>query len=202
MAGNTHLIACHDCDLLHQLPQVTINSRMLCHRCGAVLLRSRTRMVSRTLPLAISGLILFTLANCFPFMGIRSGGIQQDTIFISGIFQLFQQQMWGLGAVVILTTLLAPLLQLLGLSYILSLLSLGKNVPAGKPILKSIIALQPWSMLDVYMIGILVALIKLLKMGTVLPGIALYSFAGLILVQIAISMMIDHHQLWERIAPS
>jgi paraquat-inducible protein A len=135
-------------------------------------------------------------------LGINTNGIQQDTIFISGIFQLFQQQMWGLGLVVILTTLFAPLLQLLGMSYILFLLSLGKKVPAGKPILKSVIYLQPWGMLDIYMIGILVALIKLLKIGTVLPGIALYSFAGLILVQIAISMMIDHHQLWERIAPS
>jgi len=202
LARYTHLVACHDCDLLHQLPQVAADSRMLCNRCGAILHRARTRMVSRTLPLVVSGLILFILANCFPFLGINTNGIQQDTIFISGIFQLFQQQMWGLGLVVILTTLFAPLLQLLGMSYILFLLSLGKKVPAGKPILKSVIYLQPWGMLDIYMIGILVALIKLLKIGTVLPGIALYSFAGLILVQIAISMMIDHHQLWERIAPS
>ena len=202
MARHTHLIACHDCDLLHQAPQVTIDSRMLCRRCGAVLHRARIRMVSRTLPLVASGLILFILANIFPFMGINANGIQQDTIFISGIFQLFQQQMWGLGALVIMTTLLAPLLQLLGLSYLLSLLSLGRQVPAGKPILKGVIALQPWSMLDVYLIGVLVALIKLLKMGTVLPGVALYSFAGLILVQFGISMMIDHQQLWERISPS
>jgi paraquat-inducible protein A len=57
-------------------------------------------------------------------------------------------------------------------------------------------------MLDIYMIGILVALIKLLKIGTVIPGVALYSFAGLILVQIGIGMLVDHQQLWERLEPS
>ncbi|HEX9776909.1 MAG TPA: paraquat-inducible protein A, partial [Geopsychrobacteraceae bacterium] len=169
---------------------------------GAILLRPRIHMISRTLPLVLSGLLLFFMANAFPFMAVKTGGIQQDSIFISGIFQLFQSRMWGLGAVVVLTTLLAPLLQLCGLSYILGLLSLGKQVPGGKPLLKSIIAIEPWSMLDIYMIGILVALIKLLKIGTVIPGVALYSFAGLILVQIGIGMLVDHQQLWERLEPS
>ena len=159
-------------------------------------------MISRTLPLVLCGLILFFMANTFPFMAVKTGGVQQDTIFISGIFQLFQQDMWGLGLVVVLTTLLAPLLQLLGLGYIFTFITLGRQVPGGKSVLKSIITMQPWSMLDVYMIGILVALIKLLKIGTVIPGIALYSFAGLILVQITISMLLDYHQLWERLDPS
>jgi len=202
LANNSHLIACHDCDLLHQLPRVDTEGRILCRRCGAILVRARAAMISRSLPLVLSGLVLFFLANVFPFIAISSGGAEQDTIFISGIFQLFQQQMWGLGTVVIVTTLLAPLLHLLGLCYILSLLSFDIKVPAGTLTLKSVIALQPWSMLDVYMIGILVAMVKLLKMATVIPGVALYSFIALILVQMGISMVIDYHQLWERIEPS
>lgn len=202
MAEASHLIACHDCDLLHKLPQLSSDGRVTCRRCGAILVRSRTETVSLSLPLVVAGLILFLLANCFPFMAVSSGGIQQDTIFISGIFQLFQQQMWGLGAVVVLTTLLAPLLHLLGLLYILTLLSLEKKVPAGREILKGVIALQQWSMLDIYMLGVLVALVKLLKMTTVIPGIALYSFAALIVVQVAISIVLDHHHLWEKVVPS
>lgn len=202
MAEASHLIACHDCDLLHKLPQLSSDGRVTCRRCGAILVRSRTATVSRTLPLVVAGLIFFLLANCFPFMAINSGGIQQDTIFISGIFQLFQQQMWGLGAVVLLTTLLAPLLYLLGLLYILTLLALERKVPAGREVLKGIIALQQWSMLDIYMLGVLVALVKLLKMTTVIPGIALYSFAALIVVQIAIGIVLDQHHIWERVVPS
>jgi len=159
-------------------------------------------MLSHSLPLVLSGLILFFMANAFPFISVTSGGIQQDTIFVTGIFQLFQQQMWLLGAVVTVTALLAPLLHLLGLFYVLLLLSAGLKVPAGKLTLKVVIHLQSWSMLDVYMIGIMIAMVKLLKMATVIPGVALYSFLGLILIQIGISMAIDYHQLWERIAPS
>lgn len=199
MAKTSHLIACHDCDLLYRVPAMPTDSRLICRRCGALLLRARPGMISRTLPLAASGLVLFGLANCFPFMSIKTGGLQQDTIFISGIFQLFQQDMLILGAIVVVTTLLAPLLQLLGLSYILTLLMCGKKVPGGRQVLKSVLALQPWSMLEIYLVGVLVALVKLLKMATIIPGVALYSFTALILVQMMISLTFDHHQLWERV---
>jgi len=200
LTENIHLIACHDCDLLHRLPQASGDSRVLCNRCGAILHRNRIRMVSRTLPLVIGGLILFVLANCFPFMSLNTRGLQQDTIFISGVFQLFQQQLWGLGIIVILSTLLIPFTQLLALLYLLGGLSCDKKLPAGTSVLKYFTLTKPWGMLDVYMLGVLIGLVKLLKIATVIPGIALYSFAGLILVQMALEMVFDHRELWERIA--
>ncbi|MDT8421497.1 MAG: paraquat-inducible protein A [Desulfuromonadales bacterium] len=200
MTENRHLIACHDCDLLHRLPQAGRDSRVLCNRCGAILQRNRIRMVSRTLPLVIGGLILFVLANCFPFMSLNTRGLQQDTIFISGVFQLFHQQLWGLGTIVVLSTLLIPLTQLLALSYLLVGLSCDKKPPAGVPVLKYFTLTKPWGMLDVYMLGVLIGLVKLLKIATVIPGIALYSFAGLILVQVTLEIVFDQQELWERIA--
>ena len=103
-----------------------------------------------------------------------------------------------LVSAVLLTTIISPLVQLTGLFYVLLPLKLDRLPPAVWRVFRWVRKLQPWSMLEVFMLGILVALVKLAKMADIVPGISLFCFLGLIYVLAAISAALDPHSVWEK----
>lgn len=113
-----HIKACHDCDLLIR-PSDEPGRTSLCPRCGSVLYRSKRNSIDRPLAFALSGLVLFAIALTHPFLAMKSGGFIQETALLTGIFELWKQRLYGLGALVLLTCVLIPLAQLTGLLYIL-----------------------------------------------------------------------------------
>ena len=194
----SRMIACHECDLLHRTRPLAIGSQARCTRCGAVLYRRRRNSLERTLALNVAGLILFALANSFPFLGMKLEGQQQQIVLLSGIIELYRQGLPLIAALVLLTTIVSPLVQLTGLLYVLLPLKLDRLPPAIWRVFRWVRALQPWSMLEVFMLGILVALVKLARMADIVPGISLFCFFGLIYVLAAISATLDPHSVWEK----
>jgi paraquat-inducible protein A len=194
------LIACHECDLLYELPVLPEGSAAQCSRCGAVLHRHKRNSLDRTLAWAIAGLILFVLANTYPFLALKSEGLVRETTLITGVEQLYKQDMRSVAVLVFLTSILFPFLQLAGTLYMLLPLKF-KRLPWWKPALvfRFIRTIQPWSMMEVFMIGILVSAVKLAKMASIIPGLALYSFVILIFVLAAVAASLDPHLVWDRL---
>jgi paraquat-inducible protein A len=191
--------ACHECDLLYELPPLPEGSVAKCSRCGAVLQRHKRDSLDRTLAWAIAGLILFAVANTYPFLALKSEGLVHETTLITGVEQLYKQDMRSVAVLVFLTSILFPLLQLAGTIYVLLPLKFDRLPWKVAPIFRFIRGIQPWSMMEVFMIGILVSAVKLGKMASIIPGLALYSFALLIFVLAAVAASLDPHIVWERL---
>ncbi len=193
------IVACHDCDLLHQLPEGA-EATLVCSRCGAVLHRHKPDSVNRSLALTFAALILFIVALSFPFLAMKSGGFFQETRLLTGIAELWKQQLYGLATLVLVTCVLVPLLQVGCLLYLLLPIKRGLPSPRhGAGILRLIKHVAPWGMLEIFMLGILVALVKLGKMATIVPGTSVFAFGALVLVMAAATTTLDMHLLWERL---
>ena len=195
------LVACPDCDLLNRLDGPAA-ATLLCARCGAVLHRHRPNSIDRTLALVMAALLLFTLANAFPFLAMQTGGLVQETTLLSGVHELWRQDLRLLAALVFCTCVLVPAAQLAGLLTILLPLRLGRRPPPGATrILRLVQAAAPWGMMEVFMLGILVALVKLGHMATIVPGVSVFSFAALIVVMAAALSTLDPALVWARLDP-
>ena len=194
-----HQLACHECDLVHTLPPMPARAAAKCVRCGCVLFRSKTDSINRTIAWTVSGLILYAVAITFPFLAMKSGSIVRQTALLSGIQQLFEQGIILLAILVLLTCVLIPLAQMLGLLYIFVPLKLNIRAKFAIPVFRLFQHVKPWSMMEIYMLGILIAMVKLGKMATIVPGLAVIAFGLLIFVLNFAITSVDSHMVWERL---
>lgn len=191
-------IACHECDAVHRIKPLPAKAAAHCIRCGALLYKHKPNSLDRTLAFALAGMVLFFLANAFPFLGLRIGAQIRDTTLITGIHELYSQGMQAIALLVLFTTVVAPLTQMMCLFYILLPLRFGR-VPRSLPrVLRFVNRVGPWSMMEVFMVGILVSVVKLAKMAKILPGISLYAFMALIFVLAAMIASLDSHLIWQK----
>ncbi len=198
--ASASLVACHSCDLLQRLGEVPEGSTALCLRCGGVLRRRRRNSIERTLALTLAASVLFVVANSFPFLAFDMRGQVTQTTLLTGVFDLYEQGMWAIAGLVGLTAVAAPLAQLALLLYVLLPVHLGIIPWQMAPAFRVLRHVQPWSMMEVFLVGILVAVTKLVDMATVVPGLALWAFALLILVLAGASASLDPEAVWERFA--
>ncbi len=197
-AGNS-LIACHDCDLLFRTRPLRDGERAACPRCGAVLYHQKPRTINRALIYSLTALIFFGLANVFPFMTFKLQGREQVTFLTSGGLELFQQGFWGLGVLVLTVGVLLPFLKIIGTLYILIPLEFNLRVWKARETFKFVEALSPWAMMEVLMLGVIVAYVKLIDITTIVLGVSLYSFAALIVFMTLTTAVLEPREVWERL---
>jgi len=196
------LIACHECDLLYRVQPLPDGGTARCLRCGAALYRRKKNSLNSALSLTISGTILFALANIYPFLAFKSGGLVREITMITGVKELYAQGMEALALVALLTTIVFPFVQLAGMLYILVPLNFNRMPWKLALVFRFTRILQPWCMMEVFMLGILVSVIKLAEMASIVPGIALYSLAALILILAATAASLDPRDVWDRVGKS
>ena len=143
-------------------------------------------------------MVLLVLANSFPFLGFKIQGQVRETLLLTGIQELYLQDMRLVAILVLITTVLAPLAQLLALIYILLPLKLNRRAPGMFQVFRWLRTIEPWSMMEVFMVGILVSVVKLAKMAHIVPGIASFCFMALIFVLAACLSSLDPHVVWEQ----
>jgi paraquat-inducible protein A len=163
-----------------------------------VLRRRRRNAIERTLALALASAVLFAVANAFPFLSFAMKGQVTTTTLLSGVLNLSEQGKPEIAALVGLTTVAAPALQIALLIHVLLPLQLGRRpwrLPDAFRLLRRV---APWSMMEVFLIGILVSITKLAGMATVVPGLALWAFALLMLVLSGALASLDPEAIWER----
>ncbi|WP_430734705.1 PqiA/YebS family transporter subunit [Halodesulfovibrio aestuarii] len=190
---------CHDCGLTQALPEMKEGTKAICTRCGSLLFQKTKDTTQRTLSLAITGLILFAIANAYPFLSMQVEGRVQETTLVTGIIWLFTNGMQGLSALVLFTSIIVPLLQLIALIFILTPIQFGQLAPKTGVIFRTVRHLMPWSMMEVFLLGILVSMIKLGKMATIVPGTAIWAYTGLILILVTAFSGLNPHDIWKRL---
>ncbi|MGD2097665.1 MAG: paraquat-inducible protein A [Desulfobacterales bacterium] len=191
------LIACHECDLLQQLQPLPPDGTARCVRCGSVLYRRKRNSLDRVLALTVAGLILFVIANAYPFLTFRLEAQVQETNLITGVIELYHQGMWIVAGVVLFTTIICPLMELCVMLFVLVPLKLGRKPWKLALLFRAVRGFRPWGMMEVFMIGILVAAVKLVKMASIIPGMALYAFMVLIFILAASAAALDPHIIWK-----
>jgi paraquat-inducible protein A len=198
MARDT-LTQCHECGLLQRIPVLPVGGVALCPRCGCRLHSRRPDSLEPALALTLAGVVLFVVANSFPFLSFQMQGQATETTLATGVLDLYAAGRWELAAVVGFTSILAPGLQLALLLAVLVPLKLGR-LPAGVArLFRYARTLAPWGMMDVFMLGILVAVVKLSDMATLVPGTALFAFGILIFVLAAAQAALDPDIVWSEV---
>ena len=191
------VIACHACDLVHRRDAVVGNVRVHCVRCRAELYRTHGANIDTAIAIALSALILMLLSNAYPLVALQLNGSSRTTTLIGAARGLYGQGYGAIGALVLLTTVLIPLFEVLGLLYVLVPLRMRGRAPAQNAVFRTLMHLRPWAMTEVFMLGALVALVKLAAMAQVIPGIALFSYGGLMLTLSGLSSVTHPAQFWQ-----
>ncbi|MCP4000069.1 MAG: paraquat-inducible protein A [Gammaproteobacteria bacterium] len=193
------VVACPDCDLLNQVPELVPGDSAFCIRCNATLARNPKDGLERGLALTCTAAILFVVANVFPFLSFGMDGLVTHTTLVTGIVGLYNQGMVFVAAVVAVTIVIVPTLVLVGLMYLLFPLRSGRCLPGSELVIRWIIRMYAWNMVEVFMIGIVVAAVKLHTMAVLIPGLAAWSFMLLIFVFAWLSISVDVRVLWSRL---
>ena len=194
----TAWIACHDCDLLLDRPRVAPGHVARCPRCAAVLVRGRTRAFERGLAWALAGLVCFALANAFPFLSFGLEGRTEAMTITAGAIGLWQGGYPALAALVFGSSVVVPLLVLVTQIVVAGRLHRKRPLGSLGRALRWLLPLQPWAMLEVYLLGVLVAVVKLAQMASVGLGVGFYAFLGLVLATSAVASLLDPREVWDR----
>lgn len=193
------LMACEECDALYTRVDLQPGEVSCCTRCGARLEKEEASGFFKMLPLTLACLILFVIANSFPIVEIEMQGMSSHATLLKAVMMLYADGRPFVSALVLLTTFLLPLGQLLILFYLLLPLRSGSGRPYFAGLLRFMQMLRPWGMIEVFLLGVLVALVKLSNMVTVIPDIALFAF-GALTVLLVIVVSFNLRYFWEMYA--
>lgn len=200
-AAQASLLSCHQCHLLCHVENPYLDAETKCPRCGEWLHSRKPNSITRTWALVITALILYLPANLLPVMHVTSlGKVQSDTI-LSGVVYLLLSGMWPLALLVFFASVVVPLLKLFILVYLLiSVQRESKWRPKDRTRLYRITeAVGRWSMVDIYVVTILVALVKLGALATIEAGVGAVFFGGVVVVTMFAAMTFDPRLIWDRL---
>jgi paraquat-inducible protein A len=195
------LIACHDCGLLHELPELPHGTKAICTRCGGLLRSQSVDGLTRAFALNLAALLLFGVANSFPLMTMKLAGQSQTSTLLEGVLALYRGGVWPLAGLVLFVAIIFPFVRILGSLWVLGLLKLGWPSRTLVPVFRAVEILRPWAMTEVYLLGLIVAWVKLRDLATLHLDVALFAFIVFIVVMIWAGSALHSHEVWDRIAP-
>ena len=187
--------ACHECDLLIELP-VESSKKLKCPRCHSAVAVFDAKNGERLIAMALSALLLLLMANAFPFLAFKVSGQFQEITLLQSVTTLWQYQYHELSILILMFILLAPAAYLLCILYLLVPLFSGHRPRHGMLVLKYLFQLADWSMVEVFLIGVLVSLIKIAGMADVIPGISLWAYIGFSITMTYVLAKNDRLQMW------
>jgi len=191
------LIACHECDAVYRLEALPEGAAAHCACCDARLYRHvSSHTLEQSLALHVAALMLFVIANTFPFMSLKFAGRVETDMLMSGPMALFNIGMDGIGLLVLLTSILFPLLTMVAALYLLIAARLDFQPPGQGMVYRMAQSLMPWSMLGVFMLAVLVAIVKLLDLAEIEVGVSLLAFAALLPVSVMAQQRFDSSLFW------
>ncbi|UFS70805.1 paraquat-inducible protein A [Geomonas sp. RF6] len=189
-------LACPDCDLLQREVDLAPGCVARCSRCGAVLYRNATDSLNRSLALSIASAIAYLIANIYPVLGVVVWGDTNIVTLFDAVISVWDQHRPIMACIVFITAIVVPGLELVFIIYLLLPLRFH-HVPEGAPhILCVLQRLKPWGMVEVFMLGVLVSVVKLKDDFSVIPGVALWSFSALTLLFTATAATFSPRDVW------
>ena len=193
------LIACHECDLLQHETPLPLGGSARCRRCDALLYRGHPDSLERTLAITVAAMLLFIVSNASPIVGLQLQGQHTAATLYGAVHALYNQDMKLIATLVFVTTILVPAAELAILMYMLVPLRLGRTPPGLAVVFRFLQSIHPWGMVEVFMLGVLVSLVKLSHIADVETGVALWSFGALMLLMTAVAAIFDPRDVWARV---
>ncbi|WP_175102837.1 paraquat-inducible protein A [Pararobbsia alpina] len=189
-------VACEICDTVHHKQHLAGLATARCTRCGSTLYRSvGLRSADRQLAIAFGAFITFLIANAFPIVELETNGLTTRTTLIEAILNLVNGDRTLIAVIVALATIVFPLMEILALIYLLLPMRLGRRSPGFDLVLRGIQAVRPWGMIEVFMLGVLITVVKMTSIARVIPEIALFAF-GVLSFLIAALVSYNPRDLW------
>jgi paraquat-inducible protein A len=191
--------SCHDCGLLSRLPHPAAHGTR-CARCGSGLHTRKPRSLERTWALVIAAALCYAPANIFPVMTVTSLGKRQSDTILSGVIYLLTHGMWPLAAIVFTASILVPLAKLVSLTFLLVSVQRGSRWrPVERTRLYRFVELVGrWSMVDIYVVTILVALVRLGNLATIEAGLGAVFFGAVVVITMLAAESFDPRLIWDR----
>ena len=190
------MVECHECGLFLRARTPPPGGKAKCPRCGATLYRNTGRGLDHAIALNITGLVLLAIANIFPFMSFKLEGREQISTLITGVMEFLEQGLWPLAALVFAVTILVPFAKLVGTLCVLIPVRLGRRPRYLSGLFRIVELMHPWAMMEVFLLGVLVAYVKLTDLATLELGPALFAFTALIFVLGAAESSLEPREIW------
>ncbi len=195
-AMDAGLTGCHTCGLLLR---ITTHGHAHCPRCHSAVHLRTPNSIGMTWALLISAMAMYLPANIFPVMAVTSlGNTQADTI-MSGVIYFLSHGDWPLALIIFVASVLVPLLKMLALIYLL--VSVQRKSPVRLRQRTELYRLTElvgrWSMVDVFVVALLVALVQVGNLATIEPGIGAIAFATVVILTMFAAMTFDARLIWD-----
>ena len=198
-AVSASLLSCHSCNLLSKMCNSHGHSHALCPRCGAPLHQRKTNSLTRTWALTIAAAIFYIPANLLPITVVTSLGKTQADTIMSGVIYFIHTGMWPIALVIFVASVAVPLIKLFVLAFLLiSVQRKSRWRPEDRTRLYRIAeAVGRWSMVDIFVVTILVALVKLGGLASIDAGPAAVYFAAVVVTTMFAAMSFDPRLIWD-----
>lgn len=191
-------IACHECDLLLDLPDLEEGQRAYCPRCNHLLCSHPHDGIQRALAYAMAATVFLGIANLYPFISFKAEGLEQVMTLMLAPIELYREGSELLAAFVLIFIILAPLLLLICIIWTLSpLVFTGKRASGSYGLGRIIFTVSPWSMAEVFLIGIFVSMTKIAGLATVVFGISFWAYVGFAISFTMAMASLDQHYYWD-----
>jgi paraquat-inducible protein A len=193
------LVACPDCDLVQRLPELAPGASARCPRCDRELWRRRQDSLNRTLALTLAAAVLYVVANAVPMLGLSAVGRQASTTVVGGVRQLWGDGQQVVALLVLFAAVVAPALQI---GFMLAIVIGARRERTARwvgTLLRHHPTTRTWSMIEVMLLGVLVALIKIADYATVIPGTALFALGALVFLLAGMQANFDPREVWDRV---
>ncbi|WP_205619073.1 paraquat-inducible protein A [Halomonas halocynthiae] len=194
------LRACHECDWVMALPPLSSGQQALCPRCGHAAVTRHRYPAQRSMALAITTLILLSMALGYPFLSFSASGVSNHIELLDASTELIHFHEPLVAIAVLLTTIVLPTVYLVGIIWVQAGLLTGNVLPLSRLITRSLIHLYPWMMVDVFLIGTLVSLIKIASLADIVLGPSFWAFGAYALLLLATTQSVDRDWLWFALA--
>ena len=191
--------ACEECDLLVPATALAVGETSSCPRCGHTLSAHLPQQERRPIAYGFAALIMFVLSNAFTFMSFSAKGVGQEMTFLQCITTLVDQGYLFLGAVLSLTLIGLPLVYIGSIMLVLWRLDKDLHSNALRSLGRLLCRIKPWLMVDVFLIGVLISLVKLMGMADVKMGLSFWAFVGYTVLLIKMISSLDRMWLWQRL---
>ena len=191
------LRVCHECDLLLALPPLKTGEKANCPRCNHTLVRRQASAAERSLALAIATLIMLGLSLSFPFLGFSLQGFGNGIALTDTVSSLVSFEQSLVALTILLTVIILPLLYLTALCWLCVGIIRGQALPHSPLIARTLKHVTPWMMADVFVIGTLVSMIKIVGMAEVELGLSFWTVCGYALLLLFTSQSVDRDWLWQ-----
>jgi paraquat-inducible protein A len=196
------LTGCHSCNLVCRLPAAhASHATAVCPRCGAALHARKPDSLARTWALVIASAICYLPANMLPIMKVTSLGNSQADTILSGVIYLTVHGMWPLALVVFIASVFVPLAKLVILvSLLISVRRRSQWRPVDRTRLYRLTeAVGRWSMVDIYVVTIMVALVKLGNLATIEAQAGAIFFGAVVVITMFAAMSFDPRLIWDNL---